>query len=156
MKKRNVLAMVRQYGVFTMFVTLSAAETHWHELLKILKKTVDKQDDFYTTELDFEEKARLIRSDPVTCALYFQYRFKQILETWKSEHGPFGKYRLQYMYHKIDFQHRESPHVHMLLWLKDSPKFNHSNAETFEEVTKFVDEIITTLSDDIEVQHLVK
>lgn len=37
-QKKNVLAMVRQLGIFSLFITLSAAETHWKELHKILKK----------------------------------------------------------------------------------------------------------------------
>lgn len=86
-QKKNVLAMVRQLGIFTLFVTLSAAESHWQELLKILKKTVDNEDDADVTSLDFSEKSRLIRSDPVTCALYFDHRFKEITKTWKNVEG---------------------------------------------------------------------
>lgn len=86
-QKKNVLAMVRQLGIFTFFITLSAAETHWTELLKILKKTVDNEDDFDVSNLDFAEKSRLIRSDPVTCALYFDHRFKELKKTWTNVKG---------------------------------------------------------------------
>lgn len=101
--------MVRQFGCFTLFVTLSAAETQWIELLRILKKTVDNEDDCDVSNLNFEEKSRLIRSDPVTCALYFEYKFRTILKTWeKTIEGPFGRYEVEYRYHRIEFQHRGS------------------------------------------------
>lgn len=40
-EKKKLLAIVRQFGGPTLFVTLSAAETKWPELIKFLKKTVD-------------------------------------------------------------------------------------------------------------------
>lgn len=86
-QKKNVLAMVRQLGIFTLFITLSAAETHWEELLKILKKTVDNEDDADVADLDFHEKSRLIKTDPVSCALYFDHRFKEIKKAWTNVEG---------------------------------------------------------------------
>ena len=156
-QKKQVLAMVRQFGVFTLFVTLSAAESHWPELLQILKKTVDNCDDADVSDLNFEEKARLIRSDPVTCALYFDHKFKEIKKTWNNtKDGPFGKYKLKHIYYRIEFQHRGSPHVHSILWLDGAPKFDPNNAETFKTIASFIDEIITTTSRDSETENLVK
>lgn len=95
-EKKRVCAMVRQFNYFTMFVTVSAAETHWTELLIILKKNVDKQDvnEEDIANLDFSEKARLIRTDPVTCTLYFDHRFKELMKTWKAHDGPFGEHKV--------------------------------------------------------------
>lgn len=55
-QKKNVLAMVRQFGICSFFVTLSAAETKWKELLKILLKTKEglDADDAYIDNLPFE------------------------------------------------------------------------------------------------------
>jgi hypothetical protein len=112
-QKKKVMAMVRQYGIFTVFITLTAAETHWRELLVILKRTVDKEhiseDD--AGDLSFEEKARLglIRTDPVTCAQYFDHRFKELKKTWHGvKDGPFGNYRVAHYFYRIEFQHRGS------------------------------------------------
>lgn len=166
-QKKNVLAMVRQLGIFSLFITLSAAETRWEELLKLLKKTVDKEENADVSELNHFEKARLIQKDPVTCALYFNYRFNELIKTWKNvENGPFGEHDILNMYYRIEFQHRGSPHVHMVVWLKNTPIFN-SNEENTEnefkeneetekeepkkhntrEVEDFVDKIMTTSSD---------
>jgi Helitron helicase-like domain at N-terminus len=91
-QKRNLCATIRQLGIPTMFITVSAAEAKWNELLKILKKTVDKTEpsDEEIAAMTTREKYRLISSDPVTCALYFDHRFKELVRTWKCPNGPFG------------------------------------------------------------------
>lgn len=156
-QKRKVLAMIRQLGIFTLFITLSAAETHWCELLVILKQTVDKESITMTeaSVMPFDEKSRLIRSDPVTCARYFDYRFKNIRKTWKSDNGPFGSHKILYYFYRIEFQHRGSPHVHMVLWLKDAPVYDQNNEEANARVTEFIDEMITTDTNDPDVQEYI-
>jgi hypothetical protein len=156
-QKKNVMAMVRQLGVFTLFVTLSAAETHWKELLKILKKTVDNEDDADVSELDFEEKSRLIRTDPVTCSLYFEHKFQEVFKTWKkTDDGPFGKFKILQYYFRIEFQHRGSPHVHMILWLNNAPIFDADKPNLFHHIEEFIDSIISTSSDDPNVSDFIK
>ena len=132
-QKKNVLAMHRQLGISTLFITLSAAETKWTDLLRILKTTVDKDENADVSNLDFQEKARLIRSDPVTCALYFDHRFKELKKTWNnSVDGPFGPHKIKEIYYRVEFQHRGSPHVHMLLWLEKAPIYDPDNQDTVE------------------------
>lgn len=70
--KRDVFAMIRQLGLPTWFISLSAAETHWHELLSALGKIVD-QIDYSTEQIDsmtWQTKCRLIKSDPVTASTF--------------------------------------------------------------------------------------
>lgn len=154
-QKKNVLAMVRQFGIFTFFVTLSAAETHWEELLILLKKTVDDVDNADVSGLNFQEKARLIRSDPVTCALYFDYRFKELKKTWNNaKDGPFGDKKIRHMYYRIEFQHRGSPHVHMVLWIENAPIYDPIDESSQQGVTDFIDSIISTSSEDATVENL--
>lgn len=160
-QKNDAFAMIRQLGCFTLFVTLSAAETHWPELLRILKETVDKEtvDLEYVSQLDFMEKARLIRSDPITCALYFEHRFKEVKKTWFQKEGPFAGYDIAHLYYRIEFQHRGSPHVHMVIWLKDAPQYDPNNAASEEAVTTFIDLIATTSVEgsDLEgIEELIK
>lgn len=147
-QKKNVLAMVRQFGPFTLFITLTAAETHWKDLLKILKKAVDNVDNADVSDLEFEEKARLIREDPVTCARYFDHRIKALFETWTgTAEGPFGENDVFQRYYRIEFQQRGSPHVHMTVWLKDAPQFNPDRPDTWHQIEDFIDKIVTTSSD---------
>ena len=156
-QKKKVMAMVRQFGGFTFFVTNSAAETHWPELLVILKKTVDKVDISGEAAIDltFEEKSRLISSDPVTCAQYYYHRMKALWKTWDAEDGPFGKYRIAHKYCRIEWQHRGSPHAHQFIDLKDVPKFNPDDPDSYDRVCKFIDEIVTTDTDDPEVADII-
>ncbi|KAG5666197.1 hypothetical protein PVAND_017659 [Polypedilum vanderplanki] len=158
-QKKKVLGMVRQYGIFTVFITLTAAETHWPELLVILKKTVDKEDisEEEASDLSFQEKARLIRTDPATCALYFDYRFKEVQKTWHNvTGGPFGTYRIIHYFYRIEFQHRGSPHVHMVIWLEGAPIFVPHDLISEQQVVEFIDFISTTNTDDLEVSDLIK
>lgn len=156
-QKKNVLAMVRQFGICTFFVTMSAAETKWDSLIKILLKTVDGIDatDEQVTNTDWEKRAELIRKDPITCARYFDHRFKEVKRTWFTTVGPFGRHKIQHMYHRIEFQHRGSPHVHMLLWLEDAPQYDPDNNENFEDIVQFIDSIVSTNSDDQDVQEII-
>ena len=73
--KKDLFAMIRQLGNPTWFTSLSAAETRWLHLLKILGRLVDKKD--YTDDeienMTWSEKSNLIQKDPVTCARNFEH-----------------------------------------------------------------------------------
>jgi hypothetical protein len=56
--------MIRQFGLPTFFVTISAAEAQWEELIIILKQAVNKEIvslDDQASSLPYEEKTQLIR-----------------------------------------------------------------------------------------------
>ncbi|XP_044742323.1 uncharacterized protein LOC123304800, partial [Chrysoperla carnea] len=73
-EKKKVLGMIRQLGIPTFFITLSAAETKWVELLVILSKVVDNVvvTEHEAENFEFKHKSRLIRADPAT--IEFQQR----------------------------------------------------------------------------------
>ena len=75
--KKNLFAMIRQLGQATLFCSFSSAETKWIHLLRILGKLIDNRE--YTDDelenLNWDEKCRLIQSDPVTCILTFLRHF---------------------------------------------------------------------------------
>ena len=74
--------MIRQLGAATFFCSFSAAETKWNHLLRILGKLVDKKDysDDELNVLSWEQKSRLIQTDPVTCARHFDYQVQQLMK----------------------------------------------------------------------------
>ena len=74
--------MIRQLEPANLFCIFSSAETQWIHLLRILGKLVDDKDysDNELENLNWEEKCRLIQSDPVTCARHFVYQFNQFLK----------------------------------------------------------------------------
>ena len=65
--KKDLFAMIRQLGPASLFCSFFSAETNFH-LLRILGKLIDHKE--YSNEelenLTWEEKGRLIQSDPVT------------------------------------------------------------------------------------------
>lgn len=141
MCKKDVFALIRQLGIPTWFCSFSAAETKWVPLFITLGKLVEKKD--YTEDeaanLTWEEKSKLIKSDPVTCARYFDYRFQRFMsEVLRDQSHPIGEI-VDYFY-RIEFQQRGSPHVHMLLWIKNAPTTDNSQ---HSEIIKFIDKYLT-------------
>ncbi|CEP07201.1 hypothetical protein [Parasitella parasitica] len=125
-----VMAMIRQLGTPTLFVSISAAETKWPELLVVLKKLIDGVviTEAEAEALDNEVKCRRIQSDPITCASYFDKRFRALKGTWATDNtiNAFSPYVMGNNYYRVEFQHRGSPHVHMFLYLKDVPLLDNT------------------------------
>ena len=140
-KKRDLFATIRQLGVPTFFVSLSAADTKWISLLQCLGKIVDGKS--YTTSeienMSYVQKTRLINSDPVTCARYFDRRFQHFLRhiLYKAPH-PLGV--ISQHFYRIEFQHRGSPHVHMVLFSDNAPKYKKGELNTgvYEYIDKYI------------------
>lgn len=117
--------MIRQLGKPTAFMTLSANEIGWPDLLTLLHKLAEEKEDvqnFIASELSFIQKSSLINNDAVTCAIYFNKLVNVIMTILQSKKfSPFGKFRVINYFLRIEFQHRGSPHAHILLWLDNAP-----------------------------------
>ncbi|CAB4032890.1 ATP-dependent DNA helicase PIF1 [Paramuricea clavata] len=133
--------MIRQLGPASLFCSFSSAETKWIYLLRILGKLIDHKD-YSDEELDnltWEEKCRLIQSDPVTCARHFDYQFNTFLKEFlMSNIAPLGQ--VKDWFYRVEYQQRGSPHIHMLIWLQNTPVFG---VDKDEDITAFIDQIIT-------------
>ena len=70
----DLLAMMRQLGTPTWFLTLSAADMKWPDMIKTIARQYGVM---YTDEqvnnLSFEDKSNWLRCNPVTAARHFQY-----------------------------------------------------------------------------------
>lgn len=138
-----------------MFCSFSLAETHWTQLLRILGELVDKKQ-YSNNELEnlnWEERCRLIQSDPVTCARRFDYQVSQFLRNFLSSSAqPLGK--ISDWFYRVECQQRESPHIHMLIWLEGVPQFQ---VNSDSKVAEFIDDIITRQkpTDNAELADLV-
>ncbi|XP_028966971.1 uncharacterized protein LOC114828168 [Galendromus occidentalis] len=129
-RKKDLFAMIRQLGKPTAFLTISAKETHWPNLLRILHGLSEGYNDIEIHEmedvvekLDEGKRAHLVAEDPATCAIYFHKLVNAILTiiSAKKTYKPFGEYRVIEYFLRIEFQHRGSPHAHILLWLENDP-----------------------------------
>ena len=150
-EKNKVMAMIRQLGRPTMFLTLSPCERDWEELHIILKEAKEKRrltDDEKRniTHLNDIQKSQLLRDDPVVCATYFHHRFKAMFEVIRHKNGIFIGHPVEDFYYRIEYQQRGSPHAHMLLWLKDMPKFDPKDSTTFAAVENMIDCFISCSS----------
>lgn len=126
-RKQDLFAMIRQLGKPTMFLTMSASETQWEELLKVLHKLSDDYDDAELNEplreLNAYQRAKLVNNDPVTCAAYFDKLVDVVMRILKSPRfSPFGKYNVVDYFKRIEFQQRGSAHAHIMLWCANDPR----------------------------------
>ena len=153
--KKDLFAMIWQLGAASLFCSFSSAETKWNHLLRILGKLIDHKDksDEELDNLTWEEKSRLIQSDPVTCARHYDFQFNTFLkDVLMSELAPLGK--IKDWFYRVEYQQRRSPHVHMLIWPDNAPVFG---VDKDEDVVAYIDRVITCSKpeSDPELQDLV-
>lgn len=123
-RKRDLFAMIRQLGKPKIFLTMSANEIGWPKLMQILYKLKNNGSDIDLEELTKIDylKASLVNEDPVTCAVYFNKLINVIMNILQSKSfSPFGINYVKHYFKRIKFQHRGSPHAHIILWLNDAP-----------------------------------
>ena len=124
-RKKDLFAMIRQYGKPTVFFTISANEIGWPKLLQLLHNLKNNSEISVedAAALHFIEKSTLINEDAVTCAIYFNKLVNVLMKILQSKRfSPFKKYRILYYFKRIKFQHRGSPHAHILAWLDNAPE----------------------------------
>ena len=152
-QKKEAFAMKRQLGLPTLFISLSANDLYWSELIVSLGKLVDKKD--YSREvqentLSWDIRARLVQSDPVTCVRHFDHRVSKFINSvLRSPDCPLGI--LNDYFYRVEFQQRGSPHIHMLAWIANAPQFNDCNDD---HVVDYVDKVASCISDVREEEHL--
>ena len=80
-RKKDAFAMIRQIGFPSLFISLSAAETKWPELLRAIGQLNDKKTytDEEIAEMDTQKIFGLIRKDSATVVRYFQSQIQHIL-----------------------------------------------------------------------------
>ena len=139
----EVLAMVKQLGVPTFFLTLSCADLRWDELISIISKlnnlNLTESD---ITNLSYLKRCNLLNSNPILVARHFQYRVEIFLKEIVIN-GPLGK--TKYYVIRVEFQVRGSPHIHSFLWMVNAPSLTKSNKEEYIE---YVDNIIHAILPD--------
>ena len=127
----EVVAMVKQLGIPTWFMTLSCADLRWPELFQIIARTQGKNlTDEQVEALSYNERCSMLNLNPVVVAKHFQYRVETFFtEVLLSTANPIGKI----VYHalRIEFQMRGSPHLHALIWTSDCPKLTSETKQGY-------------------------
>ena len=89
----DVLAMVKQLGVPTFFMTLSSADLKWNELVSIINKLhkLDMSEEDIEN-LTYNDRCRLLNSNPVLVARHFQYWVEVFFKEIVAD-GPLGEHQ---------------------------------------------------------------
>jgi hypothetical protein len=137
--KLKLLSAIKQFGIFTWFFTLSAADLKWHDTLQeILSQRGINITDRQIDSMTWEEKCNVLRSNPVTAARHFQFRLDMFLkDIILSRSQPLGHVR--HFFYRIEFQQRGSPHAHGVLWIDDAPDVENSSPE---QIAAFFDKYV--------------
>lgn len=103
---KDLMSMIRTLGAATFFCSFSAAETQWTHLLKILSKVLDNKNltDQQAQELTWNDRTRLIQSDPITTARHFDFQVQCLFHLLKAHNGPLG--HLKDFFYRVEFQQR--------------------------------------------------
>ena len=142
----DVLAMIRQLGIPTWFLTLSAADMQWPDVIQTIARqygTVYTEEDIASFEVSGSGKiqSQLLGTSSIVSTQIFL----------KSKAHPLGEL-VDYAI-RIEFQARGSPHAHTILWIKDAPKLN---VDSDEDVCDFIDQYIScTIPEDTELAEVV-
>ena len=90
-----------------------------------------------TNQMSYHWRCDTLNKNPVLVVRNFQYRAELFFKTIILN-GPLGK--INYYAIHVEFQVRGSPHVHLFIWILNSPKLRKS---TIEEYKSWVDNICT-------------
>ena len=104
--------MFKNLGAPSLFMTLSANDMHWSELIMTLKKCS------YEEACTIKNALSLVKEDPYLTALHFERRFKALLHhVINGKLAPLGKV-IDY-FCRVEFQNRGSPHMHIFFWIEN-------------------------------------
>ena len=138
----DVLAMLHSFGILTWFLTLSAADLHWLEMIQVVALQLGRRlsrDD--VMKMSTEQRSTYLQQNPITGVCIFQHRLQSFFSQYLlNDAHPLG-HITDYVI-KIGFQMRDSPHAHCLLWVKDAPKINQ---DLDDDVCRFIDKYITAM-----------
>ena len=134
--------MLQTLSIPTWFLTLSAADLHWPEMIQAVAVQFGKKiSQKAVLKMSTADRSRYLHQNPITGVHMFQHRGEAFFsEHFLSDTHPLG-HITDYVI-KIEFQMRGSPHAHCLLWVKDAPKIDKDSDDA---VCTFIDKYITTV-----------
>ena len=147
--------MLQMLSIPTWFLTLSAADLHWPEMIQAVavqfgKKLTQKD----VQKMSIKDRSTYLCQNPITGVCMFQHRLEAFFSEYLlSDTHPLG-HITDYMI-KIEFQMRGLPHAHCLLWVKDAPKIDKDPDDV---VCAFIDKYITAVIPPVtsENEHQIK
>ena len=134
----EAFAMLKTFGIPSLFMTFSCADMQWPEIVQAIYATEGKplsESEF--AKLGWNDKASAVARNPMISIYQFIERFKAIHNFLTGKSYPLGK--ISNFIEKMEFQVRGSPHYHCIYWVDAAPLIGiHSESD----VCKFIDEHI--------------
>ncbi|PZC79192.1 hypothetical protein B5X24_HaOG216756 [Helicoverpa armigera] len=118
----NLIAMVKNLGPPTWFLTLSCNDLNWYDILKALLIAAGRPNES-PNDLTFNDKQALVDNHPVTLSRQFMIRVNAFMTFLKNDDQILGGKLIDFWW-RIEFQNRGSPHLHMLCWIQNAPDFD--------------------------------
>ena len=136
----DVLAKIRKFGPPTFFITFSAAEFHWTDIIKIVARQYGEElSDESIRTMSRSQKVKYLKRNPVTVAKQIDYRFNQLFKKCLfSGMHPVGQ--IINIDDRREYQQRGTQHVHAIIHVENAPKLDIDNDDV---VVKFIDKYIT-------------
>src|SRR5947207_12319546 len=140
--RRNLMAMVDLLESGHIFFTLSAADTHWPDLHRLIEEARAQSTGgpplaISTLDPEAAQRRRLdnLINFPHICAAFLYHRVRLFLHVVKKIPG------LEYVDYwcRHAWQVRGLGHLHGVLWLRDGPKVSGRNLENEAEKQELVD-----------------
>ena len=116
--KSNLMAFLRNLGPPTWFITLSARDLEWPDMINALlharlqsnkKRRIKNLINTVTTseikKMPYKERAKLLHDYPIVAARHFNRRFKALMKYLMKDHQILGGKIIDYWY-RIEFQVR--------------------------------------------------
>ena len=139
-RKLDLFAMFRTLGPPTFFITLSADDMNWFDLMCVLAKCDGKSlSDNEVKELSTSERRRLLSNYTVIVAHYFSHHLQAFMnQILNGASKPIGEIK---NFWRVEFQQRGSPHIHSLWWVEDAPDIK--TVECRRKAPNFIDKYIS-------------
>ena len=130
LKKSDVMAMIREFGPPTLFLTFSCAEYDSFDIERYLRKLNNVPDSY--------PMGRLCTEDPISVSRKFSQKFRDFFTTVLLQGEVLGE--VTHYFWKKEYQFRGAPHYHVLLWIKDAPVIG---VDSEHAITEWIDNRIT-------------
>ncbi|KAK3100749.1 hypothetical protein FSP39_024640 [Pinctada imbricata] len=152
----DMIAKIRHFGPYTFFITGSAADFHWPELIQVVARQYGEFLDleYIENSMDKKTKRMWLTRNPVTVACHIDFIFRKLWgNVILSGVHPIGQI-LNYDIRK-EMQSRGTAHFHSAVHVQNAPKLDK---DTDQDVIKFVDKYISCSippEDNSVLSHLV-
>lgn len=79
--QQDMLAKIRHFGPYTFFLSGSAADFHWPELIQIIAKQYGEHFDidYIENEMDKKNKTKLVGAKPSNCCKTHRFHLQEIM-----------------------------------------------------------------------------